>query len=71
MGLQEGIQLGLEAGRAEEVRRILLRQGGKRFGLPSEVVQSTLQAITTLDALETLTDRLLDVESWTELLGLP
>ncbi len=69
--VEEGRQEGRQEGRAEEARRLLLRQGGKRFGPPSEAVQSTLAGITTLETLEDLADRIIDVESWTELLGLP
>lgn len=66
--VEEGRKEGIELGRQEEVRRILLRQGGKRFGPPSEAVQSILDRMT-LEALENLADHILNVESWTELLA--
>jgi hypothetical protein len=54
---------------AEEARVILLRQGTKRFGPPSADVRAALEAITDVEQLETLADRLLDVENWDELLA--
>ena len=71
MNMKESVtyQAIVEEGRQEEVRKIVLRLGGKRFGLPSEAVQASLSAVTSLEALEALTDRILDVESWTELLA--
>ncbi len=61
----------LEEGRAAEARAILLRIGGKRFGPPSAQTRAALDAITTVERLELLTERLLDVESWDELLAEP
>jgi predicted transposase YdaD len=66
--LREGRAEGLAEGRGEEAQAILLRQGTKRFGVPSEEARSALEAITAIERLEALTERLLDVESWDELL---
>lgn len=73
MNMKESVtyQAIVQEGRIEEARRILLRLGGKRFGLPSEAIQVALNTTTSLEGLEALTDRISDVESWTELLGLP
>ena len=60
---------GKTEGRDEEVRRVLLRQGNKRFGVPSEATLAALQSIGSLERLEALTERLLDVETWDELLA--
>jgi hypothetical protein len=46
-----------------------LRQGRKRFGPPDTATKTAIEAITDLARLETLTERLLDVTSWQELLG--
>ena len=43
--------------------------GRKRFGEPDAPTAAALQAITDLDRLEALSDRLLDVASWQELLA--
>jgi predicted transposase YdaD len=69
--LDEGRAEGEAKGRAEEARKLLLRQGHRRFGPPSAVQEAALVAITDLDRLERLSDRLLDVGSWQELLDTP
>jgi predicted transposase YdaD len=68
MILREGREEGREEGRVEEARAILLRQGTKRFGPPSEQARTALEATRSIERLELLTERLLDVESWEELL---
>jgi hypothetical protein len=60
---------GREEGRTEEARALVLRLGSKRFGAPDAQSQMALEAVTTLEALERLADRLLEVESWPELLA--
>ena len=64
-----GLEKGTEIGRIEEIRRILLRQGNKRFGKPTRAITAKLQAIGSLDRLEGLAERLLEVETWKELLA--
>ena len=66
--LQEGEAKGEAKGKAEEARAILLRIGSKRFGAPDAEVQAAIAAIEPLDELERLVDRLLEAESWFELL---
>lgn len=56
-------------GRADEARRILLRLGRKRFGPPDARDRAALQRVRDLERLERLTDRVLDVASWGELLA--
>jgi predicted transposase YdaD len=63
------LQEGREEGREEEARAILLRQGTKRFGPPSEAARAALEAISAIERLERLSERLLDVENWEELIG--
>lgn len=58
-------------GQAVEAIKILLRQGGKRFGPPDALTRATIEAIADIDRLEQLTERLLDVSSWDELLATP
>ena len=53
----------------EEARAILLRQGTIRFGPPAPQTQAAIEAITAIERLELLSERLLDVESWDELLA--
>jgi hypothetical protein len=57
-------------GRIEELRTVLLRQGRHKFrAAPNRKQQSALKAINDLARLETLAERLLDVDSWTQLLA--
>lgn len=63
------VEEGLEKGRTEEARAILLRQGRKQFGDPGQDEIAQLEAIHDLARLEALADRILDVSSWQELLN--
>jgi predicted transposase YdaD len=56
---------------SKEARRILLRMGRKRFGPPDEATTAAIQAIEDVNRLEELSERLLDVSSWQELLATP
>lgn len=75
MGMKESVtyQAIIEEGRAKGVAqgmsKTLLRQGRKRFGPPSEATVAAIEAITDLNRLEALSERLLDVSSWDELLA--
>jgi predicted transposase YdaD len=64
-----GYQLILDEGREEEARKILLRQGQRKFGPPDPAVEATLQGITDLERLERMTDRIFDATSWPDLLA--
>lgn len=66
--LEEGEARGEAKFRTDEARRILLRQGTKRFGEPNAQTRAALETITALEPLEQLADRILEVESWQELL---
>ena len=65
----------LDEGRAEgEVRgarRMLFRQGRKRFGEPVTDVLSALQAVNDLERLERMSDRVLEASSWQDLIATP
>lgn len=65
---QHILQEGRAEGELQEARKILLRLGTRRLGPPDEPTQAALEAITSLERLEQLTDRILEVESWSELL---
>ena len=58
-----------QEGRAGEARRIILRLGGIRLGEAGDAVVSRLDAISDLEKLEQLGDRLLIASSWDQLLG--
>jgi predicted transposase YdaD len=61
----------LDEGRAEEVRKLLLRWGRKRLGEPNAAIEAAVQAITDLERLELLAERVHEVASWQELLQTP
>jgi hypothetical protein len=56
-------------GQREEARRLILRAGKTRFGRRSRKAAQTVEAITDLDQLERLVDRVLEVNSWDEFLA--
>ena len=72
-GRQEGLQEGLIEGRVSEAQRLLLRQGGLRFGPPDEPTRAAVEAIRDLDRLERMNDQVLDmsIHDWEGLLGTP
>jgi len=61
----------VEKGMIKDRHEVLLRQGQKKFGAPSEAVVSAVRSITDFDRLNSLTDRILDVWSWDDLLAVP
>jgi hypothetical protein len=48
---------------------LLLRQGRKRFGEPRAQVLARLEAVVEIAELDRLAERLLEVETWDELLA--
>lgn len=58
----------LDEGAIAQSKRLLLRLGRKRFGDPDESLRSALEAISELPRLEQLSERLLEVDSWQDLL---
>jgi hypothetical protein len=59
----------LEEGALEEGQRFLLRIGSKHLGTPDSNVKAAVKAITDLDRLEALGERVTDVNSWEKLLA--
>jgi Domain of unknown function (DUF4351) len=62
---------GRAEGRAEGARRVVLRLGTKRFGPPDRQTRAALDTITDVDRIEQLSERVLEVSSWTEILAAP
>lgn len=67
-GREKGLVEGRAEGRTEEARNLLLKIGHNRFGKPSKKIQETLKA-ASLERLEAMADRLLQVENWNELVA--
>jgi hypothetical protein len=53
----------------DEAKRILLRQGRKRFGRAKVDIKARIEALSDLNRLEQLVDRVLDATSWDDLIG--
>ncbi|HEY3244011.1 MAG TPA: hypothetical protein VGM03_11750 [Phycisphaerae bacterium] len=68
-GLSKGEAVGLSKGELAEARRLLLLVGGKHFGPPDPQTVAAIQAVNSLERLETLHARILDAASWQELLA--
>lgn len=71
-GRAEGRVEGRVEGRLEALRATILRMGRKKFHrAASRKQQADLNAITDASRLEALSERLLDVSSWSELFARP
>jgi predicted transposase YdaD len=67
--IARGEARGKAEGRAEEARNLVLRLGSKRFGPPDAAVAAAVAAVDSVERLERMAERLLEVESWDELLA--
>ena len=63
------LEEGREEGRVEELHRMILRLGRRRFGEADESIRNQIEAIRDIVVLEDLTERLLIVSSWDELMA--
>jgi predicted transposase YdaD len=68
-GKAVGLAEGKAAGRIDALRDTVLRLGKKKLGKPSPKVTRDLNAITDERRLTELSERILDVETWKELLA--
>lgn len=59
----------VEEGEVKGIRETLLLLGGKKLGAPEKDISAALANITDIAKLRAMTERLLDVESWQELVG--
>ena len=67
--LNKGLKQGVAQGALEEGRRILLRQGAKRFGAASAEQTAAVQAISDRERLERMAERVIDAIDWNDLLA--
>ena len=69
--LREGRNEGLIEGRITGERKLLVRQGTKRFGPPDSAILAAIESIRDVERLEALGERILeaDVRDWNSLLG--
>jgi predicted transposase YdaD len=67
--LREGEAAGRAEGKAEEAKKLLLRLGRKQLGPPREEFEAKIEAMSDVEKLEELAERVLDVSSWGDLLA--
>lgn len=67
--LDEGREEGRQKGQIELAHKTLLRQGTRRFQEPSENVRQRIEAIANIEQLQNLLDRVIEVQSWEDLLA--
>lgn len=61
----------LDEGRLDEAKKLILRQGRIRFGPPDEPTTTTINGLEDLERLERMSERVLTVTTWQELLDTP
>jgi hypothetical protein len=62
---------GETAGQVRHARRTLLRLGRQQFGPPDPQIEAAIEAISSLDRLDQLTDQVLKSKNWQELMTEP
>ncbi|HZO29605.1 MAG TPA: transposase [Chloroflexota bacterium] len=63
------LEEGREEGQVRGERRALLRMGTTRLGPPDDVTRAQIESISDINTLDLLTDRVLTISSWSELLA--
>lgn len=63
------VEEGVEKGRLTEARRLVFRAATRRLSEPTATGQATLEGIGAVEVLESLLDRVFEVETWDELMG--
>lgn len=67
--IQHFLEEGREEGRILEVRRLLVRLGTRRFGIPNSDVMAKIEAIKDPATLESLCENVQDISVWDDLLS--
>jgi flagellar biosynthesis/type III secretory pathway protein FliH len=70
-GVKKGHKEGLAEGQVVALKKALLRQGRQKFGQTSPDAEASLLALTDLERLERLMERIMQVNTWQELLDTP
>ena len=68
---EEGELKGLERGRLQHARTMLIRFVRKRLGEPDEATRAAIEGTTDLDRLERMLDRHDTAADWADLLATP
>lgn len=69
MGRREGEAIGKAEGKAEGAALVLLPLGRRRFGEPSAATLARLETQVAAGRVAQLAERLLEVETWDDLLA--
>jgi hypothetical protein len=69
--IEQGMKEGMKEGALQEARNMILMFGDAHLGRPSTAVKKSIHEIDDLERLHRMSKRLLDVESWRELLETP
>jgi hypothetical protein len=68
IGRKKGREEGRDEGALREAQSLLLLIGGRRLGAPNDEVRAAVLAFADRDRVEKLCVRVLDVETWQDLL---
>jgi hypothetical protein len=68
--IQKGEARGEAIGAVKEARKVILKLGRKRFGAPNNQIKTALKSMVDIAEIDRLWDKLLDANSWKELLEL-
>jgi predicted transposase YdaD len=68
---QHILEEGRQEGRVRQTQQLVLRIARQRLGVPGKAIKAALLAITDLDRLERMSDRILHAADWNDLLGTP
>jgi hypothetical protein len=63
------LEEGCAQGEMREATKLLKKLGTRRFGAPDHSILAAIEAITDLEQIELLLERLHEVSSWEELLA--
>ena len=70
IGEERGVKIGQERTSAK-LREVLLRLGEKQFGAPDPATRAVVDGLADPDRLAALSERVLEVKNWQELLASP
>ena len=70
-GVEQGVAVGRAEGTVEELWRVLILQGRKRFGAVPTTVEIVLRAVADPARLERMAERIFDAANWDDLLATP
>ena len=68
-GRADGVAQGMAQGANREAKRILLRQGERRYGPPDPETVAAIERMGGVEVIETLIDRVTEAATWAELLA--